>query len=188
MISNDLVDAFDEACEAGVVIEDSDSRYRFNHALVRASRCWPSFRRCGGYRAASASSSSTLKDQPGADDELLSELSVPLLRDSRGRATQPKQWSYCRRTARPGDGAAPPTKARPTSTTRRLHALEEIDDDLPDHDEQVAVTARRALLRHCWPRVMSLRRRARCRNCRRRRAVPSVSRRGRRASTANCRC
>ncbi len=33
----DLVDAFDEACKAGIVVEEPGGHYRFNHALVRQS-------------------------------------------------------------------------------------------------------------------------------------------------------
>src|SRR6201991_1207157 len=37
VVEEDLVDAFDEACKAGIVIEEPGGRYRFNHALVRQS-------------------------------------------------------------------------------------------------------------------------------------------------------
>lgn len=37
VVGQDLVDAFDEACKAGIVIEEPGGRYRFNHAIVRQS-------------------------------------------------------------------------------------------------------------------------------------------------------
>ena len=37
VVGDDLIDAFDEACKAGIVIEEPGGRYRFNHALVRQS-------------------------------------------------------------------------------------------------------------------------------------------------------
>ena len=37
VVDQDLVDAFDEACKAGIVIEEPGGRYRFNHALIRQS-------------------------------------------------------------------------------------------------------------------------------------------------------
>src|SRR6202044_2710021 len=37
VVEEDLVDAFDEASKAGIVIEEPGGRYRFNHALVRQS-------------------------------------------------------------------------------------------------------------------------------------------------------
>src|SRR6476660_6596230 len=37
VVGDDLIDAFDEACKAGIVIEEPGGHYRFNHALVRQS-------------------------------------------------------------------------------------------------------------------------------------------------------
>ena len=37
VVGDDLVDAFDEASKAGIVIEEPGGRYRFNHAIVRQS-------------------------------------------------------------------------------------------------------------------------------------------------------
>src|ERR1700744_6224885 len=37
VVGDDLIDAFDEACKAGIVIEEPGGNYRFNHALVRQS-------------------------------------------------------------------------------------------------------------------------------------------------------
>ncbi|MGC2652349.1 MAG: BTAD domain-containing putative transcriptional regulator, partial [Mycobacterium sp.] len=37
VVGDDLIDAFDEAAKAGIVIEEPGGHYRFNHALVRQS-------------------------------------------------------------------------------------------------------------------------------------------------------
>src|SRR6201999_2028271 len=37
VVGEDLVDAFDEACKAAIVIEEPGGNYRFNHAIVRQS-------------------------------------------------------------------------------------------------------------------------------------------------------
>ncbi|HXO81720.1 MAG TPA: BTAD domain-containing putative transcriptional regulator, partial [Mycobacterium sp.] len=72
VVEEDLVDAFDEACKAGIVIEEPGGRYRFNHALVRQSLLaeLPSMRRMRLHQRIAT----TLEDEPGADDELLAEL------------------------------------------------------------------------------------------------------------------
>ena len=78
VVGDDLVDAFDEACKAGIVIEEPGGRYRFNHALVRQSLLaeLPSVRRMRLHQRIAT----TLEDQPGADDELLGRTGAPLLR------------------------------------------------------------------------------------------------------------
>ncbi|HZU49303.1 MAG TPA: BTAD domain-containing putative transcriptional regulator, partial [Mycobacterium sp.] len=72
VVGQDLVDAFDEACKAGIVIEEPGGRYRFNHAIVRQSLLaeLASVRRMRLHQRIAA----TLETQPGADDELLAEL------------------------------------------------------------------------------------------------------------------
>ena len=63
----DLVDAFDEACKAGIVVEEPGGYYRFNHALVRQSLLaeLPSVRRMRLHQRIAT----TLESEPGAGDE-----------------------------------------------------------------------------------------------------------------------
>src|ERR1700751_1842452 len=72
VVEQDLVDPFDEACKAGIVIEEPGGRYRFNHAIVRQSLLaeLPSVRRMRLHQRIAT----TLENEPGADDELLAEL------------------------------------------------------------------------------------------------------------------
>src|SRR6185437_7219409 len=72
VVEADLVDAFDEACKAGIVIEESSGHYRFNHAIVRQSLLaeLPSVRRLRLHQRIAT----TLETDPSADDELLAEL------------------------------------------------------------------------------------------------------------------
>src|SRR6202012_5666662 len=72
VVEEDLVDAFDEACKAGIVIEEPGGRYRFNHAIVRQSLLaeLASVRRMRLHQRIAT----TLESQPGAGDELLAEL------------------------------------------------------------------------------------------------------------------
>ncbi|MGO9354055.1 MAG: BTAD domain-containing putative transcriptional regulator [Mycobacterium sp.] len=134
VVGGDLVDAFDEACKAGIVIEEPGGRYRFNHALVRQSLLaeLPSVRRMRLHQRIAA----TLENQPGADDERLAELAHHYFECAwAGNAV--KAVEYCRRAADQAmarlayEGAA-------DLYDRALHALEEIDDELPDRDEQIA--------------------------------------------------
>ncbi|MDX6495496.1 MAG: hypothetical protein QOE17_1482, partial [Gaiellales bacterium] len=134
VVEADLVDAFDEACKAGIVIEESSGRYRFNHAIVRQSLLaeLPSVRRLRLHQRIAT----TLETQPGADDELLAELAYHYFECAwAGNAL--KAVKYCRRAAdqamaRLGyEGAA-------DLYDRALHALDEIDDELPDREDQVA--------------------------------------------------
>jgi DNA-binding SARP family transcriptional activator len=134
VVEQDLVDAFDEACKAGIVIEEPGGRYRFNHAIVRQSLLaeLASVRRMRLHQRIAA----TLEAQPGADDELLAELAHHYF-ECAWAGNAAKAVEYCRRAAdqamaRLGyEGAA-------DLYDRALHALEEIDDELPDRDDQVA--------------------------------------------------
>lgn len=134
VVGDDLVDAFDEACKAGIVIEEPGGRYRFNHALVRQSLLaeLPSVRRMRLHQRIAA----TLESQPGAEDELLAELAHHYFECAwAGNAV--KAVEYCRRAADQAmarlayEGAA-------DLYDHALHALEEIDDELPDRDDQAA--------------------------------------------------
>lgn len=134
VVGDDLVDAFDEACKAGIVLEEPGGRYRFNHALVRQSLLaeLPSVRRMRLHQRIAT----TLENEPGADDELLAELAHHYFECAwAGNAV--KAVEYCRRAADQAmarlayEGAA-------DLYGRALHALEEIDDELPDRDDQTA--------------------------------------------------
>ncbi|OBF66463.1 regulator [Mycobacterium sp. 852002-51971_SCH5477799-a] len=134
VVEQDLVDAFDEACKAGIVIEEPGGRYRFNHAIVRRSLLaeLASVRRMRLHQRIAA----TLETEPGADDELLAELAHHYF-ECAWAGNAAKAVEYCRRAAdqamaRLGyEGAA-------ELYDRALHALEELDDELPDRNEQAA--------------------------------------------------
>ncbi|WP_422206664.1 BTAD domain-containing putative transcriptional regulator [Mycobacterium sp.] len=134
VVEQDLVDAFDEACKAGIVIEEPGGRYRFNHALVRQSLLaeLPSVRRMRLHQRIAT----TLEAQPGAGDELLDELAHHYF-ECAWAGNAAKAVEYCRRAAdqamaRLGyEGAA-------DLYDHALHALEELDDELPDRDDQAA--------------------------------------------------
>ncbi|MDX6520205.1 MAG: hypothetical protein QOF08_810, partial [Gaiellales bacterium] len=134
VVGNDLIDAFDEACQAGIVIEEPGGNYRFNHAIVRQSLLaeLASVRRMRLHQRIAT----TLEAQPGADDEMLAELAHHYFECAwAGNAV--KAVEYCRRAADQAmarlayEGAA-------DLYDRALHALEEIDDELPDRDDQTA--------------------------------------------------
>lgn len=134
VVGQDLVDAFDEACKAGIVIEEPGGRYRFNHAIVRQSLLaeLASVRRMRLHQRIAT----TLEAWPGADDELLAELAHHYYECAwAGNAV--KAVDYCRRAADQAmarlayEGAA-------DLYNRAVHALEEIDDELPDRDDQAA--------------------------------------------------
>ncbi len=135
VVGDDLVDAFDKACKAGIVIEEPGGRYRFNHALVRQSLLaeLPSVRRMRLHQRIAA----TLENEPGAHDELLAELAYHYF-ECAWAGNAAKAVEYCRRAADQAmarlayEGAA-------ELYDRALHALEEIDEELPDRDEQIAV-------------------------------------------------
>jgi DNA-binding SARP family transcriptional activator len=134
VVGDDLVDAFDEACKAGVVIEEPGGRYRFNHAIVRQSLLaeLASVRRMRLHQRIAT----TLENEPGADDELLAELAYHYF-ECAWAGNAAKAVEYCRRAADQAmtrlayEGAA-------DLYDRALHALEEIDDELPDRDDQAA--------------------------------------------------
>ena len=134
VVGDDLVDAFDEACKAGIVIEEPGGRYRFNHAIVRQSLLaeLPSVRRMRLHQRIAT----TLENEPGADDELLAELAHHYF-ECAWAGNAAKAVEYCRRAADQAmarlayEGAA-------DLYDRALHALEEIDDELPDRDDQTA--------------------------------------------------
>ena len=134
VLEDDLVDAFDEACKAGIVIEEPGGRYRFNHAIVRQSLLaeLPSVRRMRLHQRIAT----TLENEPGADDELLAELAYHYF-ECAWAGNAAKAVEYCRRAADQAmarlayEGAA-------DLYDRALHALEEIDEELPDRDDQTA--------------------------------------------------
>ncbi|MDA4107761.1 regulator [Mycobacterium holsaticum DSM 44478] len=131
VMDQDLVDAFDEAGKAGIVIEEQGGRYRFNHALVRQSLLaeLPSVRRMRLHQHIAA----TLEAESGADEELLAELAHHYF-ECAWAGNAAKAVHYCRRAADQAmtrlayEGAA-------DHYDRALHALDELDDELPDRDE-----------------------------------------------------
>jgi class 3 adenylate cyclase len=134
VVGGDLVDAFDEASRAGIVIEEPGGRYRFNHAIVRQSLLaeLASVRRMRLHQKIAA----TLETEPGADDELLAELAYHYF-ECAWAGNAAKAVEYCRRAADQAmarlayEGAA-------DLYGKAWHALEEIDDELPDRDDQQA--------------------------------------------------
>ncbi len=134
VVDQDLVDAFDEACKAGIIIEEPGGHYRFNHALVRQSLLTelPSVRRMRLHQRIAA----TLENEPGADEELLAELAHHYF-ECAWAGNAAKAVEYCRRAADQAmtrlayEGAA-------DLYDHALHALEELDDELPDRDDQTA--------------------------------------------------
>jgi class 3 adenylate cyclase len=128
----DLVDAFDEASKAGILIEEPGGYYRFNHALVRQSLLaeLASVRRMRLHQRIAT----TLESQPGADDDLLAELAHHYY-ECAWAGNAAKAVEYCRRAADEAmarlayEGAA-------DLYDHALHALEEIDHELPDREEQ----------------------------------------------------
>ncbi|WP_431190742.1 BTAD domain-containing putative transcriptional regulator [Mycobacterium senriense] len=134
VVGSDLVDAFDEARQAGIVIEEPGGYYRFNHALVRQSLLaeLASVRRMRLHQRIAT----TLETLPGAEDELLAELAHHYF-ECAWAGNAAKAVFYCRRAADQAmarlayEGAA-------DLYHHALHALEEIDDELPDRDEQTA--------------------------------------------------
>lgn len=130
VMGEDLIDAFDEACKAGIVIEEPGGRYRFNHALVRQSLLaeLASVRRMRLHQRIAT----TLEAESGADNELLAELAYHYF-ECAWAGNAAKAVEYCRRAADQAmerlsyEGAA-------DLYDRALHALEELDDELPDRD------------------------------------------------------
>lgn len=134
VVEDDLIDAFDEACQAGIVIEESGGYYRFNHAIVRQSLLaeLASVRRMRLHQRIAT----TLEALPGADDELLAELAHHYF-ECAWAGNAAKAVIYCRRAADQAmtrlayEGAA-------DLYHHALNALEELDDELPDRDDQTA--------------------------------------------------
>lgn len=134
VVGDDLVDAIDEAAKAGIVIEEPGGRYRFNHAIVRQSLLaeLASVRRMRLHQRIAA----TLEEEPGADDELLGELAYHYF-ECAWAGNAGKAVDYCRRAADQAmarlayEGAA-------DLYDKALHALDELDDELPDRDDRQA--------------------------------------------------
>ncbi len=134
VLGDDLIDAFDEACRAGIIIEEPGAHYRFNHAIVRQSLLaeLPSVRRMRLHQRIAT----TLEAEAGAEDELLAELAHHYF-ECAWAGNAAKAVEYCRRAADQAmtrlayEGAA-------DLYDHALHALEELDDELPDRDDQVA--------------------------------------------------
>ncbi len=134
VVGHDLVDAFDESAKAGIVIEEPGGRYRFNHAIVRQSLLaeLASVRRMRLHQRIAT----TLESEPGADDELLAELAYHYF-ECAWAGNAAKAVDYCRRAADQAmarlayEGAA-------DLYDKAVHALEDLDDELPDRDEQRA--------------------------------------------------
>ncbi len=134
VVGSDLVDAFDEACQAGIVIEEPGGNYRSNHAIVRQSLLaeLASVRRMRLHQRIAAA----LETLPGADDELLAELAHHYY-ECAWVGNAAKAVFYCRRAA---DQAMARLAYEVAADLYRhaLHSLEELDDELPDRDEQTA--------------------------------------------------
>ncbi len=134
VLEQDLVDAFDESAQAGIVIEEPGGFYRFNHALVRQSLLaeLASVRRMRLHQRIAA----TLETEPGADDELLAELAHHYF-ECAWAGNAAKAVDYCRQAADQAmarlayEGAA-------DLYDHAVHALEEVDEELPDRDDQQA--------------------------------------------------
>ena len=133
VVGDDLVDAFDEAAKAGIVIEEPGGYYRFNHAIVRQSLLaeLPSVRRMRLHQRIAT----TLEAEPGGD-ELLAELAHHYF-ECAWAGNAAKAVEYCRRAADQAmtrlayEGAA-------DLYGHALHAMDELDEELPDRDDQVA--------------------------------------------------
>ena len=127
----DLVDDFDEAAKAGLLVEEAGGRYRFYHALVRQSLLAeiPSVRRMRLHQRIAAA----LERRSSSGDELLAELAFHYFECAwAGNAT--KAVEYCRRAADQAmrrlayEGAA-------DLYDKALHALDELDDELADRED-----------------------------------------------------
>ncbi len=134
VVDRDLVDSFDEACRAGIVIEEPGGRYRFNHAIVRQSLLaeLASMRRMRLHQRIAA----TLETQPGVGNELLAELAHHYY-ECAWAGNAAKAVEYCRRAANQAMERLG-YEAAADLYDRALHALEEVDDELPDRDDQTA--------------------------------------------------
>lgn len=145
VVEQDLVDAFDEASNAGIVVEEPGGRYRFNHAIVRQSLLaeLASVRRMRLHQRIAAEleaeafgghERSGRGSIPALDDELLAELAHHYF-ECAWAGNAAKAVDYCRRAADHAmtrlayEGAA-------DLYDKALHALAELDEELPDRDEQ----------------------------------------------------
>jgi DNA-binding SARP family transcriptional activator len=134
VVEQDLVDAFDEAGKAGILFEEPGGHYRFNHAIVRQSLLaeLASVRRMRLHHKIAVA----LESEPDVDGELLSELAYHYF-ECAWAGNAGKAAEYCRRAADQGmarlgyEGAA-------DLYDKALHALEELDDELPDRVDQQA--------------------------------------------------
>ena len=116
------------------MIEEPGGRYRFNHAIVRQSLLaeLASVRRMRLHQRIAT----TLESEPGADDELLAELAYHYF-ECAWAGNAAKAVDYCRRAADQAmarlayEGAA-------DLYNKAVHALEDLDDEMPDRDEQRA--------------------------------------------------
>ena len=135
VVGDDLVDAFDEACKAGIVIEEPGGRYRFNHALVRQSLLaeLPSVRRMRLHQRIAT----TLENRARRRRRAARRTGPPLLRmrvgGKRGQGRRvlpacggpgdgPPRLRRCRRPLRPGPARAGGDRrraARPRRPGRR---------------------------------------------------------------------
>ncbi|MGV0796152.1 BTAD domain-containing putative transcriptional regulator [Mycolicibacterium elephantis] len=131
VMDQDLVDAFDEACKAGIVIEEQGGRYRFNHALVRQALLaeLPSVRRMRLHQHIAE----TLEAEPGADEDLLDELAYHYF-ECAWAGNAAKAVHYCRRAADQAMARLAYESAA-DHYDRALHALDELDDELPDRED-----------------------------------------------------
>ncbi|WP_216638202.1 BTAD domain-containing putative transcriptional regulator [Mycobacterium sp. 1423905.2] len=135
VVGNDLIDAFDEACQAGIVVEEPGGNYRFNHAIVRQSLLaeLASVRRMRLHQRIAT----TLEAQhEGDDDDLLAELAHHYF-ECAWAGNAAKAVFYCKRA---GDQAMARLAYEGAADLydHALHALEEVDDELPDRDDQTA--------------------------------------------------
>ncbi|MGV0850343.1 BTAD domain-containing putative transcriptional regulator [Mycolicibacterium phlei] len=134
VVGEDLVDAFDEAAKAGLLIEEPGGRYRFNHAIVRQSLLaeLPSVRRMRLHQKIAT----TLEAAPGGVDDVLAELAHHYF-ECAWAGNAGKAVEYCRRAADQAmaglayEGAA-------DLYGRALHALDELDQEVPDRTSQQA--------------------------------------------------
>ncbi|WP_081282506.1 BTAD domain-containing putative transcriptional regulator [Mycobacterium asiaticum] len=132
VIGSDLIDAFDEARQAGLVLEEHGGRYRFNHAIVRQSLLaeLASVRRMRLHQRIAT----TLEALRGAQEELLAELAHHYF-ECAWAGNAAKAVEYCRRAADQAmarlayEGAA-------DLYDRALHALGDLDDELSDRAGQ----------------------------------------------------
>ena len=159
VVGDDLVDAFDEACKAGLVIEEPGGHYRFNHAIVRQSLLaeLASVRRMRLHQRIAATLETSPAPTTSCWPNWLTTISNVLGRETRPR---PSSTAGVRRTRR---WPASPTKAPPICTTRPCTRWRSSTTSCPTATSGWPSYWSLAA-RPCWPRVTWVRRRARCRN------------------------